>query len=290
MTRRWCLLTSGVVMASLLGRVTPASAAEPKKFVPTITANPAVVPVEKGKTGKTTLTYDGGKQHPYVEVWVSVNGADPTRVLEAPGTGKGTKEVAVQPAKKYRYILTDFGKELASVEVKGVAASTTPTTGTNPGAGGNATSAKPEDLGAAIVKFAADRVGREGVGDGMSARLAEGALTAAGAKPGKDNVWGRAVKSGEKVLPGDIIQFTDCKFRGFVKGLAYEYEFKDRIHTAIVFEVHDVGGQKNNVVSIYHQNVDGEPAKTNSRVRRLFDLQLYDLQSGRYDIYRAQPK
>src|SRR5687768_4995867 len=102
-SKRWAVI-SGVAVASLLGGVNPPSAAEPR---PSITANPELVTVEKAAvTGKTTLTYDAGKDHPYVEVWVSVNGADLKKVFEDEGDGKGTHTVTVEAGNKYVYVLT----------------------------------------------------------------------------------------------------------------------------------------------------------------------------------------
>ncbi len=63
-----------------------------------------------------TLGWDAGPEHPYAEVWVSVDGGDETKVVEQ---GKGTRQVSVEPGKTYRYILTDSGRELATVTVRG---------------------------------------------------------------------------------------------------------------------------------------------------------------------------
>jgi len=49
-------------------------------------------------------------------VWVAVNGQDPTFVVEQ---GKGSRWVTVERGTTYRYILTDSGKDLGSVTVKG---------------------------------------------------------------------------------------------------------------------------------------------------------------------------
>ena len=82
---------------------------------PYILASPAVVPLPgRQSQGMTTLIWDGGKGHPYAEVWVSVNGADPTQVVEQ---GKGTRQVPVERGKTYHYTLTDSGEELGSVNV-----------------------------------------------------------------------------------------------------------------------------------------------------------------------------
>jgi hypothetical protein len=95
----------------------PVITAPPPKATPKIGASPAVVTIPTGQAdGTTTLTWDGGPEHSYAEVWVAVNGQDPTFVVEQ---GKGSRRVTVERGTTYRYILTDSGKDLGSVTVKG---------------------------------------------------------------------------------------------------------------------------------------------------------------------------
>jgi len=95
----------------------PVITAPPPKATPKISASPAVITIPAGQAdGTTTLTWDGGPEHPYAEVWVAVNGQDPTFVVEQ---GKGSRWVTVERGTTYRYILTDSGKDLGSVTVKG---------------------------------------------------------------------------------------------------------------------------------------------------------------------------
>ena len=90
--------------------------AGPPPKPPYIAAAPALILIPKMHNhGMTTLIWDGGKRHPYAEIWVSVNGADPTQIVEQ---GKGTRQVPVERGKTYRYILTDSGEELGSVNVR----------------------------------------------------------------------------------------------------------------------------------------------------------------------------
>ena len=81
---------------------------------PFITANPADVISPRRSQGTTTLTWNGGPDHPYAEVWVKVDGADETFIVEQ---GKGTREVTVELGKTYLFILTDAGQRLATVTV-----------------------------------------------------------------------------------------------------------------------------------------------------------------------------
>lgn len=64
--------------------------------------------------GTRTLTWDGGPEHPYAEVWVKVDDQDETFVVEQ---GKGTRQVMVEAGKTYLYILTDAGTTLATTTI-----------------------------------------------------------------------------------------------------------------------------------------------------------------------------
>ena len=83
---------------------------------PYIIAQPFDVIIPFGQTvGKTTLTWDGGNAHPFAEVWVKIDDADETFMVEQ---GKGTREVTIEPRKTYLFILTDAGQRLATVTVR----------------------------------------------------------------------------------------------------------------------------------------------------------------------------
>ncbi|MFN0018498.1 MAG: CHAP domain-containing protein [Pirellulaceae bacterium] len=293
----------GVAMASLLGSVSPTSAAapkgfktklaadtktskpktaaDPKGFKPSISASPTVVSMATtAKSGKTTLSYNAGSKHPYVEVWVSINGANMKKVLEDEGDGKGSRTVTIEKGKKYRFVLTDFGKQLASADV-----STKITgTGTTPGTGGGTKPdtnpvPKPADVSLAVLNFAASKVGQKGLGDGQCTRLIEAALAAAGAKPGKGFVWGRTLMTGETMRPGDIIQFTSV----VIKDGFSTWNLGAPNHTAIVSQVN---GTK---VTLLHQNMDGEPAIVKSHVRSQ-ELDFSKKVSGTFIVYRPEAK
>lgn len=81
----------------------------------TITASPNPVVLAQGQTtGTTTLTWDGGPQHPYAEVWVKVDGNDETFIVES---GKGKRDVPIELGKSYLFKLSDANELLASVTV-----------------------------------------------------------------------------------------------------------------------------------------------------------------------------
>jgi hypothetical protein len=83
---------------------------------PTISANPTVVPIPAGKSqGTVTLTWDGGPDHPYAEVWVKVGGEEEEKFIVE--QGKGTRRATVERGKTYSFILTDSGQQLAKAVV-----------------------------------------------------------------------------------------------------------------------------------------------------------------------------
>lgn len=60
-------------------------------------SNPVVI--APGQTsGTVTLVWDGGKDHPYAEVWIRVDQNDETFIVEQ---GKGTRNETVQLGKSY---------------------------------------------------------------------------------------------------------------------------------------------------------------------------------------------
>jgi len=83
--------------------------------VPSITAapNPALVPAGQA-SGTTTLSWDGGGEHPYAEIWQQVDNNAETFVVES---GKGTRQMTVEVGKTYIFKLSDAGELLASVTV-----------------------------------------------------------------------------------------------------------------------------------------------------------------------------
>lgn len=76
-------------------------------------SNPVVI--APGQTsGTVTLVWDGGKDHPYAEVWIRVDQNDETFIVEQ---GKGTRNETVQLGKSYEFKLSDSNVLLASVRV-----------------------------------------------------------------------------------------------------------------------------------------------------------------------------
>ena len=108
--------SSDRAMKCVRGKAQPSAPAPPPPpmKVPGIVASQVVFPFPGALSGFAVLTWDGGPDHPYAEVWVKVNGGDATFVVEQ---GKGGRQVTVERGKAYLYILTDDGKTLATVDV-----------------------------------------------------------------------------------------------------------------------------------------------------------------------------
>ena len=90
--------------------------------------NPVVIPSGQSR-GTVTLVWDGGKDHPYAEVWVRVDQNDETFIVEQ---GKGTRNAQVELGKSYEFKLSDSNVLLASVRVTVTDAQPPPSTGVSP--------------------------------------------------------------------------------------------------------------------------------------------------------------
>jgi len=76
-------------------------------------SNPIVTPPDQ-TSGTVTLVWDGGKDHPYAEVWIRVDQNDETFIVEQ---GKGTRNEKVELGRSYEFKLSDANVLLASVRV-----------------------------------------------------------------------------------------------------------------------------------------------------------------------------
>lgn len=90
----------------------------PALKAPYIQANPpGLVPIARGQLqGSATLLWDGGKEHPYAEVWVREGEGISKFIVQK---GAGTRQVTVQRGKTYRYMLMDGTSQLGAVTVQG---------------------------------------------------------------------------------------------------------------------------------------------------------------------------
>jgi hypothetical protein len=150
-----------------------------------------------------------------------------------------------------------------------------------------------------IVDFAKANVGQQ-VTNGECAALAFEALKHSGGRTKNafkdypaigDYVWGAFVYSleikdgkqqeevgkGTQILPGDIMQFRDAKFKG--KKAKGTYSWSTPHHTAVIVSVNT-----KKEVGVLHQNVEGK------KIVMEKTFQLNDLQAGWVRIYRPVAK
>lgn len=128
-------------------------------------------------------------------------------------------------------------------------------------------------LNRAVLTFCEKNLGVQ-VNNGECAMLVVDAYKECKAQPmvhsGKTYLWGRQLKAGEPVLPGDIVQFEEAKFSN---GSSYPH------HTSVIRKV-----LAPSRFEVLEQNVGGvkkvQPGK----------LELDKLKEGTVVIYRPQPK
>jgi hypothetical protein len=128
-------------------------------------------------------------------------------------------------------------------------------------------------LNRAVVAFAEFSLGAQ-VGNGECSILAEEAFKSCNAKPivfsGDTYLWGRALKSGEIAMPGDVVQFEKTKFSN---GGSCPH------HTAVIRKVYALGKYET-----LEQNVNG------SKKVQVGKLDMSALKEGTVVIFRPQPK
>jgi len=130
------------------------------------------------------------------------------------------------------------------------------------------------NLNRRILAFAAQNFGKQ-VGDGECWSLAAAALNASGACPAEGYTFGRELRQGEEWWPGDIIQFTRCRFKiNYPGGRHTIITCGSPNHTAIF------GGMQNGLVMIDQQNHNG--IKTGA----VMCLDMRTLVSGSYKVFR----
>jgi hypothetical protein len=130
------------------------------------------------------------------------------------------------------------------------------------------------NLNRRVMAFAAQHFGKQ-VGNGECWTLAAQALEAAGALPAEGYTFGRELTGNEEWWPGDIIQFTKCKFKeNFPGGRHTIIEAGSPNHTAIY------GGQQNGMSMIAQSNYNGK------KTVAVMYIDLKSLVSGKYQVFR----
>lgn len=134
------------------------------------------------------------------------------------------------------------------------------------------------DLNKGVLDFALQHMGKK-VGNGECWTLAAEALESAGAQYPQGFTFGRELKANETWLPGDIIQFTKCRFEEN-DGRHTWYMVGTPNHTAII----QSSSNNNKQITVIHQNVN------NVRKVQVQNLDFNNMVKGRYSVYRPLPK
>jgi hypothetical protein len=137
---------------------------------------------------------------------------------------------------------------------------------------------KTPPLNDKVLAYAVAQKGKQ-VGNGECWTLADEALASAGARrPGQGGYavyeFGRALKTDEKVLPGDIVQFNDAKF--VTRTATKEFTLLMPLHTGVVSKV---DGTK---IEMINQNLSGVRGVAVTTFDRA------DLKEGKMQFFRPQ--
>jgi len=124
-----------------------------------------------------------------------------------------------------------------------------------------------------IVELAKKKLGKK-VGRGECWDLAKSVLDETGANWDGKYEFGRTLKKGECIMPGDIIQFEKLKTETLNNGVKSTEMFPH--HTAIVYEVKSA-----DEIVLVHQNTGYTGKKVGTSVFRFSAIT-----TGRYIIYR----
>lgn len=130
-------------------------------------------------------------------------------------------------------------------------------------------------LNQAVLKYATSNMNKK-VGRGECWDLAKYALDEAGASWNGAYVFGRKLKEGECLMPGDLIQFEKVK----VKYKNGKQTFTEAMphHTAIIYKV-----TNSDEVMLIHQNTAYSGRKVGTS-----NLRFSTIISGKYFIYRPE--
>jgi hypothetical protein len=126
-----------------------------------------------------------------------------------------------------------------------------------------------------IIAWVSAQVNKK-VGTGECWDLAQKALNNSGAKWDGLYGFGKPLKKGECLMPGDIIQFEKVKVKRIINGSEFKEDFPH--HTAIVFEV-----ISSDQIKLIHQNTG-----YNGKKVAISDFLFSSVQSGKFTICRPE--
>jgi hypothetical protein len=130
-------------------------------------------------------------------------------------------------------------------------------------------------LNKAIITWTSTQVNKK-VGTGQCWDLAQQALNKSGAKWDGVYGFGRPLKKGECIMPGDIVQFEKVKTKRMVSGSEFKEDFPH--HTAIVYSVNS-----SDQIQLIHQNTG-----YNGKKVAISDFFFSSVKSGKFTVFRPE--
>jgi hypothetical protein len=128
-------------------------------------------------------------------------------------------------------------------------------------------------LNKAIITWVSTQVNKK-VGTGQCWDLAQQALNKSGAKWDGQYGFGRPLKKGECLMPGDIVQFEKVKTKRMVNGNEFKEDFPH--HTAIIYDV-----TSSDQIKLIHQNTG-----YNGKKVAISDFFFSSVKSGKFTVFR----
>ena len=131
------------------------------------------------------------------------------------------------------------------------------------------------NLNKSIITWASTQVNKK-VGTGQCWDLAQQALNKSGAKWDGLYGFGKPLKKGECLMPGDIVQFEKVKTNRLVNGSEFREDFPH--HTAIIYSV-----TSSDQIQLIHQNTG-----YNGKKVAISDFFFSSIKSGKFTVFRPE--
>ena len=130
-------------------------------------------------------------------------------------------------------------------------------------------------LNKAIITWVSSQVNKK-VGTGQCWDLAQQAINKSDAKWDGQYGFGKPLKKGECLMPGDIVQFEKVKTKRMVNGNEFKEDFPH--HTAIVYAV-----TSSDQIKLIHQNTG-----YNGKKVAISDFFFSSVKSGKFTVFRPE--
>ena len=130
-------------------------------------------------------------------------------------------------------------------------------------------------LNKSIITWASTQVNKK-VGTGQCWDLAQQALNMSGAKWDGLYGFGKPLKKGECLMPGDIVQLEKVKTNRLVNGSEFKEDFPH--HTAIIYSV-----TSSDQIQLIHQNTG-----YNGKKVAISDFFFSSVKNGKFTVFRPE--